>query len=753
MSSPKSSGPGAAGSAAAETDPLIGTVLSDRYRLDALLGEGGMGKVYSAEHVLMRKRLAVKILHRELTAVPEVVARFEREAMAAANIDHPNVAAATDFGKLSDGSVFLVLEFVQGRNLRDEIAQGPMHVERALLIARQISSALNAAHGLDIVHRDLKPENVMLVEKGGDPDFVKVLDFGIAKVPIGETHGDSGGKPITKVGMVFGTPEYMAPEQALGQPVDGRADVYALGVILYEMLAGVRPFSSKSPVGILGQQLSKSPPAVAERVPGLFVPPAVEHLLQRLLAREADERVASAADAVSAMEALLGHAPGSGARLFTMAAGSPAAPPPSSPHISSIPDLEAPIPILMPPNAAARMPFSSSPDVALSSSPGGVAVQQAPPRESFPSSPSSANWLPSQPGSIPDFGSSPGSIPGVPSSPDPLEADIDGYGPASALGGPRAPSPADRFRVALDDIVARAKRGLDRAYAFVDEKRALLPPKVREPLENVPARALLATAAVFVVGALFVFVVLVGVIVGASKGSPKTAGSAAPSATASAVQGSTTPPEDGPSEEELAKARSGGEAALAKLASKYPKSSTVLLAVLKQQLADKKHVEAVATVGKALAQDPTLNENPEIASALWATAQAKDSSDAAFALLEGPMGKRGADLVYDLSRTKGIRSAVKQRSVAWLGSEAFQKQSSPALNVLVALEAAKTCRQRHALLMRAKNVGDDRVLALVKTYEKKTGCGRRGTDDCQSCMRSDSLLTETISALQARQKK
>src|SRR5262245_37883457 len=193
--------PGTAGSEL-KTDPLVGKVLADRYRLDALLGEGGMGKVYAGEHVLMRKKLAIKILHKELTSVPEVVRRFEREAMAAANIDHPNVAAATDFGKLPDGSVFLVLEFVQGRNLRDEIAKGPFNVERALIISRQIASALAAAHALDIVHRDLKPENVMLIEKGGDSDFVKVLDFGIAKVPIAEKHEEKGGKkpPITKVG-------------------------------------------------------------------------------------------------------------------------------------------------------------------------------------------------------------------------------------------------------------------------------------------------------------------------------------------------------------------------------------------------------------------------------------------------------------------------------------------------------------------------------------------------------------------------
>src|SRR5687768_6780239 len=200
-----------------------------------------MGKVYAAEHVHMRKKLAVKVLHRELTSVPEVVARFEREAMAAANVDHPNVAAATDFGKLADGAVFLVLEFVQGKNLRDEIAAGPFPVPRALHIARQIAFALGAAHAQGIVHRDLKPENVMLIDKGGDPDFVKVLDFGIAKVPIGEVSAAANkGQIITKAGMVFGTPEYMAPEQALGQPVDGRADLYALGVILSEMVSGNR---------------------------------------------------------------------------------------------------------------------------------------------------------------------------------------------------------------------------------------------------------------------------------------------------------------------------------------------------------------------------------------------------------------------------------------------------------------------------------------------------------------------------------
>jgi serine/threonine-protein kinase len=290
---------------AAELPP--GTVLAERYLIKSTLGEGGMGKVYAAEHVLMRKKLAVKVLHRELSSVPELVARFEREAMAAANIDHPNVAAATDFGKLPDGSVFLALELVEGRCLRDVMDAGPMDVRRALHVARQIAAALGSAHAQGIVHRDLKPENVMLVEKGGDPDFVKVLDFGVAKVPIGE--GDGGpSHAITRAGMVFGTPEYIPPEQALGQPSDGRADLYSLGVILFEMIAGVRPFVGETKLSLVGQHVGKQPPRINERAPGIAVAPEVEDLVGRLLEKEVQKRAQTAGEVSSAIDALIGKA-------------------------------------------------------------------------------------------------------------------------------------------------------------------------------------------------------------------------------------------------------------------------------------------------------------------------------------------------------------------------------------------------------------------------------------------------------------
>src|SRR5690606_23745277 len=163
-------------------DPLIGRILAERYRVTRLLGSGGMGAVYRAEHVHMRKAVALKVLHREMTAMPEVVARFEREAVAAARIEHPNVAAALDFGQLEDGAFYLVLEYIEGRSLSAALdAEGPFAPLRAVHITRQVAEALAAAHDAGVVHRDLKPDNIMLVERDGDPDFAKVLDFGIAK--------------------------------------------------------------------------------------------------------------------------------------------------------------------------------------------------------------------------------------------------------------------------------------------------------------------------------------------------------------------------------------------------------------------------------------------------------------------------------------------------------------------------------------------------------------------------------------------
>ncbi len=280
-------------------DPLVGTILSDRYRIDALIGEGGMGLVYRGEHVLMHKKVAIKVLHPELTRNAEIVQRFEREATAAANVDHPNVVAATDFGKTTDGSFFLVMEYIEGRRLAEVLAASRrMAPRRAVHLARQIARALARAHAVGIVHRDLKPDNVMILDREGDPDFVKVLDFGIARIAMGE--GGPQSQPLTQVGMVYGTPEYIAPEQAMGQPVDARADLYALGVILFEMLTGRRPYDSANKVELLGLHVTAPVPSARSISPG--VPVALDLVVSRLMQKTAEARFASAAELIAALD-------------------------------------------------------------------------------------------------------------------------------------------------------------------------------------------------------------------------------------------------------------------------------------------------------------------------------------------------------------------------------------------------------------------------------------------------------------------
>jgi serine/threonine protein kinase len=292
---------------------LVGTMVGGRYRIDSILGEGGMGTVYAAEHALMRKRVALKVLHPVMSQNPDMVARFEREAMAAGHIDHPNIAGASDFGQLADGSFFLVLELIEGENLREVIARGRLPVERAVHIGKQIANALSRAHALGVVHRDLKPDNVMLITRGEDPDFVKVLDFGIAKVPIlelgaqappsavGPTRESAPLRVLTQVGMIYGTPEYMAPEQALGQPVDNRADLYAVGILLFEMITGRRPFEHDNTAVLLGMHVAGVVPAMSVVAPEVVVPSAIEAVIRRLLAKDPAQRFASASELEEAL--------------------------------------------------------------------------------------------------------------------------------------------------------------------------------------------------------------------------------------------------------------------------------------------------------------------------------------------------------------------------------------------------------------------------------------------------------------------
>jgi serine/threonine protein kinase len=279
----------------------VGEVVAERYRIDAVLGEGGMGVVYRAEHLHLHKPHALKVLLAEWSSSPDIVARFEREAIAAGNIQSPHVAAATDFGRLPDGSFFLVMEYVNGRTLRSALEKAPFEPERTLRILKGIASALHAAHAVGIVHRDIKPENIMLIERDGDPDFVKVLDFGIAKLQAGIGAGqERSAQPLTQAGTVIGTPDYMSPEQALGQVVDARSDLYSVGVIFYEMLVGEVPFTGDA-LTMLRQRIIGDVPELPATVSG-DVHPRLANLLRCLLAKVPENRIASAAELLGDIE-------------------------------------------------------------------------------------------------------------------------------------------------------------------------------------------------------------------------------------------------------------------------------------------------------------------------------------------------------------------------------------------------------------------------------------------------------------------
>jgi serine/threonine-protein kinase len=261
---------------------LIGKTIDERYRVDALLGEGGMGLVYRVTHTRLNKSLAIKVLRLENTRDEEVLARFRREAESASAIGNQHIVDINDFGVLRDGSTYFVMECLEGMDLIEAMDLARRMPEtRALHVASQICKALGAAHDAGIVHRDLKPENVFLTTREGAPDFVKVLDFGIAKVANGPTR-------LTRKGEVLGTPHYMSPEQCEGEDVDHRTDIYALGVLLYEMLTGHVPHDADTMMGILTKHLYDDPIPPRVRVPQLSH--ELENVIMRCLEKSSDER-------------------------------------------------------------------------------------------------------------------------------------------------------------------------------------------------------------------------------------------------------------------------------------------------------------------------------------------------------------------------------------------------------------------------------------------------------------------------------
>ncbi len=314
-------------------DPLIGRdLLNGQFQIIRKIGTGGMGAVYEASQPSMNSKVAVKILHAKLANRKDLVSRFHREAAAMSHLTHPNTVKVLLYGEEEkDGLLYIVMEYLEGKNLNQTVrADGPLPPERALPMLIQACLALQEAHEKGIVHRDLKPENIFLCTQGGIKDFVKVLDFGLAKVT--EREMRPGSIILTQEGMVFGTPEFMSPEQAQGKTLDARSDIYSLAVILYEVLTGKLPFDAKSPMEFIQLHVQKEPIPLSQRVPGKTFPPELDAAMAKALRKEKEDRQESAAefaaDLQRSLDVLQGRTP------------APSAPP--APHLQRVSGAPAP---------------------------------------------------------------------------------------------------------------------------------------------------------------------------------------------------------------------------------------------------------------------------------------------------------------------------------------------------------------------------------------------------------------------------
>ncbi len=259
---------------------LVGKTLEDKYRIDSIFAEGGMAVLYLAHHITMERTVIVKVVHGDLISSPSAIKRFEREAKLMARLNHPNIVTVYDFGFINDKQPFLIMEYIKGRNLSERVAnQGPPNVKVAAQVIRQICRGLEEAHACGIIHRDLKPDNIIIQDRVERPDWVKIVDFGIA-------HLLDGTKRLTRSGRITGTPEYMAPEQFKGKQLDVRVDVYSLGVVIFEVLTGRLPFEANDISVLMAKHLMETAPLISSFRKDIEVGSAIDLLVQKCLEKE-----------------------------------------------------------------------------------------------------------------------------------------------------------------------------------------------------------------------------------------------------------------------------------------------------------------------------------------------------------------------------------------------------------------------------------------------------------------------------------
>ncbi len=286
-------------------DPFIGReILNGQFQILQKIGSGGMGAVYKALQPEMNRMVGVKILHPKLANRKDLVSRFRREARAMSHLTHPNTVKVFLYGELEDGSLYIIMEFLDGKNLNQSVrTEGAFTIARALPVLIQVCAALEEAHTQGIIHRDLKPENIFLCQSSGLKDFPKVLDFGLAKVT--EREMRPGSIILTQEGMVFGTPEFMSPEQAQGKTLTPAADQYSLAVILYEVLTGKLPFDAKSAMDFLSLHVTGKPIPLSQRVAGRTFPPLLDRIIEKALSKKIEDRFASMTEFGNALQTVL----------------------------------------------------------------------------------------------------------------------------------------------------------------------------------------------------------------------------------------------------------------------------------------------------------------------------------------------------------------------------------------------------------------------------------------------------------------
>ena len=740
---------------------LLGTVVAGRYKVSRLLGEGGMGAVFLVEHNVIRKRMALKVLNTALSTNPEMVARFEREGLAAAHIDHPNVVAATDSGRTDDGSLFLVLEYLDGTSLRDVLAFGAFPAPRALHIVRQITSALIRAHSLGIVHRDLKPENVMLVAREDEGDVVKILDFGLAKLsveallPPGTTI--PGNEALTKYGAIFGTPVYMAPEQAAGADVDQRSDLYALGILIYELLTGQVPFDAEDPGSILRMHLVAKVPPMHTRALGRKIPASLETLVQKLLEKQPDRRYDSARSLLDAVDAIIAA---EGLQYDPKVARGLYPSPKATGAMLAVPSTTAERPALdnrptvMAPEDLPKLAFAGT-DPAQAGQ-GGPGAQGRQSDVSLAKTLASLNLvLESNPLGGPadeaaDGGDKPKAASGDQKAPAlraPSVVDLAILKPDNASPGMLTPAPpptlGERLKDASKDGVSwwrgsgwpTTRSFLQRVWAWLRTNvpvywagllafvRARLPEK---------HRGIGQTTLGLICGAgLLVPLVVLVVVLSRGDGSASTP-------TVAPLEGYAT-------DQEMARGVDKGPAVLEGLANKYPTDLRVHRALVRAYAAKQNHGAALRSLVPLLRLDPGAASDDDIGKIVSAAALLPETSDRAFELLETSLGEHGVEILLDMADRTTIEP-WRGKVAASIGH--VRQGASKATLVLIDLRQATKCENKRPLLARAALYGDQRALDhLVQVQAQKNGCGPGGQADCWNCLRHGSELQNTINAI------